>query len=59
MPHFTPAGTSRDDATFYIDPNTVRRVACALRLPVIDLTPFVIDEFIRAAVQEKIERMRR
>ena len=59
MKHFTPAGTSRDDATFYIDPNTVRRVACALRLPVSDLTPHTLDEFIRAAVQEKIERMRR
>jgi hypothetical protein len=59
MPHFTPAGTSRDDTTFYIDPNTVRRVACALRLPVSDLTPFVIDEFIRAAVEAKIQEAKR
>lgn len=59
MTHFTPAGTSDDDTTFYVDPNTVRRIACALRLPVRDLTPFVIDDFIWVAVQEKIERMRR
>ena len=59
MKHFTPAGTSRDDATFYIDPNTVRRVACALRLPVSDLTPYRLDEFIRAAVEAKIQEAKR